>query len=83
MPSVAKSCAHDRGDLRHNAKHKPQTFWQGVPVILVHEHHSAIRIQRQSAIVGRFDQYMLPFINIINPGPRCGFLKELLNPSTG
>ncbi len=27
----------------------------------VHEHHSAIRIQRQFAIVGALDQYMLPF----------------------
>ncbi len=28
---------------------------------LVHEHHSAIRIQRQFAVFRAFDQYMLPF----------------------
>ncbi|MFP1557902.1 hypothetical protein ACLB1T_13455 [Escherichia coli] len=49
-----------------------------MPVILVHEHHSAIRIQRQFAIVGALDQYMLPFYQAsLTQGEDPAFLKEL------
>ena len=41
--------------------------------ILVHEHHSAIRIQRQFAIVGALRPvYVAVLSDIINPGRRCG-----------
>ncbi len=46
---------------RHNAQHKPQTFWQAcqlfwyMNVILQYESNAS------SLSIGRFDQYMLPF----------------------
>lgn len=46
---------------RHNAQHKPQTFWQAcqlfwyMNIILQYESNAS------SLSLGRFDQYMLPF----------------------
>ncbi|XNM61720.1 hypothetical protein ACLK1T_10750 [Escherichia coli] len=50
-----------------------------MPVILVDEHHSAIPIERQFAIVGRPDQKMLPLYQTsLTLGEDVAFLKELL-----
>lgn len=39
---------------RHNVQHKPAHLLAGVPVVLVHEHHFAVRVQRQFAVAGAF-----------------------------
>ena len=64
---------------RHNAEHKPQTFWQAcqlfwyMNVILQYESNAS------SLSIGRFDQYMLPFYQAsLSQGDDPAFLKELL-----
>ena len=64
---------------RHNAQHKPQTFWQAcqlfwyMNVILQYESNAS------SLSIGRFDQYMLPFYQAsFSQGDDPAFLKELL-----
>ncbi|WP_320736724.1 formate C-acetyltransferase [Enterobacter roggenkampii] len=64
---------------RHNAQHKPQTFWQAcqlfwyMNVILQYESNAS------SLSIGRFDQYMLPFNQAsLSQGDDPAFLKELL-----
>ncbi|MFO3906870.1 formate C-acetyltransferase [Enterobacter hormaechei] len=64
---------------RHNARHKPQTFWQAcqlfwyMNVILQYESNAS------SLSIGRFDQYMLPFYQAsLTQGESAAFLKELL-----
>ncbi|MGS2875202.1 formate C-acetyltransferase [Enterobacter huaxiensis] len=64
---------------RHNAQHKPQTFWQAcqlfwyMNVILQYESNAS------SLSIGRFDQYMLPFYQAsLSQGEKPAFLKELL-----
>lgn len=64
---------------RHNAQHKPQTFWQAcqlfwyMNVILQYESNAS------SLSIGRFDQYMLPFYQVsLSQGDDPAFLKELL-----
>jgi len=64
---------------RHNAQHKPQTFWQAcqlfwyMNVILQYESNAS------SLSIGRFDQYMLPFYQAsLSQGDDPEFLKELL-----
>lgn len=64
---------------RHNAQHKPQTFWQAcqlfwyMNVILQYESNAS------SLSIGRFDQYMLPFYQAsLLQGDDPSFLKELL-----
>ena len=64
---------------RHNARHKPQTFWQAcqlfwyMNVILQYESNAS------SLSIGRFDQYMLPFYQAsLAQGENAAFLKELL-----
>ena len=64
---------------RHNAQHKPQTFWQAcqlfwyMNVILQYESNAS------SLSIGRFDQYMLPFYqDSLSQGDDPAFLKELL-----
>ncbi|MCK6857207.1 formate C-acetyltransferase [Enterobacter cloacae] len=64
---------------RHNAQHKPQTFWQAcqlfwyMNVILQYECNAS------SLSIGRFDQYMLPFYQAsLTQGDDPAFLKELL-----
>ncbi|MCY0774789.1 formate C-acetyltransferase [Enterobacter cloacae complex sp. 2022EL-00788] len=64
---------------RHNAQHKPQTFWQAcqlfwyMNVILQYESNAS------SLSIGRFDQYMLPFYQAsLMQGDDPAFLKELL-----
>jgi len=64
---------------RHNARHKPQNFWQAcqlfwyINVILQYESNAS------SLSVGRFDQYMLPFYQAsLTQGENPHFLKELL-----
>ncbi|MCK7466015.1 formate C-acetyltransferase [Enterobacter roggenkampii] len=64
---------------RHNAQHKPQTFWQAcqlfwyMNVILQYESNAS------SLSIGRFDQYMLPFYRAsLSQGDDPAFLKELL-----
>ncbi|WP_333854723.1 formate C-acetyltransferase [Leclercia sp.] len=64
---------------RHNAQHKPQTFWQAcqlfwyMNVILQYESNAS------SLSIGRFDQYMLPFYQAsLTQGENAAFLKELL-----
>lgn len=63
---------------RHNAQHKPQTFWQAcqlfwyMNVILQYESNAS------SLSIGRFDQYMLPFYQAsLSQGEEPAFLKEL------
>lgn len=64
---------------RHNAQHKPQTFWQAcqlfwyMNVILQYESNAS------SLSIGRFDQYMLPFYQAsLTQGADPAFLKEVL-----
>ena len=64
---------------RHNARHKPQTFWQAcqlfwyLNIILQYESNAS------SLSLGRFDQYMLPFYQAsLSQGEDPAFLKELL-----
>ncbi|NYU09834.1 formate C-acetyltransferase [Enterobacteriaceae bacterium CCUG 67584] len=64
---------------RHNAQHKPQTFWQAcqlfwyMNIILQYESNAS------SLSIGRFDQYMLPFYQAsLTQGEDTAFLKELL-----
>ncbi|MEG1211312.1 MAG: formate C-acetyltransferase [Leclercia sp.] len=64
---------------RHNAQHKPQTFWQAcqlfwyMNIILQYESNAS------SLSIGRFDQYMLPFYQAsLSQGEDAAFLKELL-----
>jgi len=64
---------------RHNAEHKPQTFWQAcqlfwyMNVILQYESNAS------SLSIGRFDQYMLPFYQAsLRQGAEPAFLQELL-----
>ncbi|WP_312156588.1 formate C-acetyltransferase [Lelliottia nimipressuralis] len=64
---------------RHNAQHKPQSFWQAcqlfwyMNVILQYESNAS------SLSIGRFDQYMLPFYQAsLSQGEDAAFLKELL-----
>lgn len=64
---------------RHNARYKPQTFWQAcqlfwyMNVILQYESNAS------SLSIGRFDQYMLPFYQAsLTQGEDSAFLKELL-----
>ncbi|HCH0659365.1 TPA: formate C-acetyltransferase [Enterobacter asburiae] len=64
---------------RHNAQHKPQTFWQAcqlfwyMNVILQYESNAS------SLSIGRFDQYMLPFYQAsLLQGEEPEFLKEIL-----
>lgn len=64
---------------RHNAQHKPQTFWQAcqlfwyMNIILQYESNAS------SLSLGRFDQYMLPFYQTsLTQGEDAAFLKELL-----
>ena len=64
---------------RHNAQHKPQTFWQAcqlfwyMNVILQYESNAS------SLSIGRFDQYMLPFYQAsLSQGEAPAFLKEIL-----
>ncbi|HDR2620691.1 TPA: formate C-acetyltransferase [Enterobacter chuandaensis] len=64
---------------RHNAQHKPQTFWQAcqlfwyMNVILQYESNAS------SLSIGRFDQYMLPFYQAsLSRGEEPAFLKEIL-----
>lgn len=64
---------------RHNAQHKPQTFWQAcqlfwyMNIILQYESNAS------SLSIGRFDQYMLPFYQAsLTQGEDAAFLKELL-----
>ncbi|MCQ4447124.1 formate C-acetyltransferase [Enterobacter cloacae] len=64
---------------RHNAQHKPQTFWQAcqlfwyMNVILQYESNAS------SLSIGRFDQYMLPFYQAsLSQGDDPSFLKEIL-----
>lgn len=64
---------------RHNAQHKPQTFWQAcqlfwyMNVILQYESNAS------SLSIGRFDQYMLPFYQAsLTQGEDPAFLKEVL-----
>ena len=64
---------------RHNAQHKPQSFWQAcqlfwyMNVILQYESNAS------SLSIGRFDQYMLPFYQAsLSQGEDAVFLKELL-----
>lgn len=64
---------------RHNAQHKPQTFWQAcqlfwyMNVILQYESNAS------SLSIGRFDQYMLPFYQAsLTQGDDPAFLKEIL-----
>ncbi|VEB51610.1 Pyruvate formate-lyase [Salmonella enterica subsp. enterica] len=78
--------AHRRQELltiaansRHNAQHKPQTFWQAcqlfwyMNIILQYESNAS------SLSLGRFDQYMLPFYQTsLTQGDDPAFLKELL-----
>lgn len=58
---------------RHNAQHKPQTFWQAcqlfwyMNIILQYESNAS------SLSLGRFDQYMLPFYQTsLTQWRRCG-----------
>ncbi|HGU9820670.1 TPA: formate C-acetyltransferase [Enterobacter chuandaensis] len=67
------------GISRHNAQHKPQTFWQAcqlfwyMNVILQYESNAS------SLSIGRFDQYMLPFYQAsLSQGEEPAFLKEIL-----
>ncbi|AMJ68374.1 glycyl radical enzyme [Enterobacter cloacae] len=67
------------GISRHNAQHKPQTFWQAcqlfwyMNVILQYESNAS------SLSIGRFDQYMLPFYQAsLSRGEEPAFLKEIL-----
>ncbi|ALR74843.1 formate C-acetyltransferase [[Enterobacter] lignolyticus] len=67
------------GISRHNAQHKPQTFWQAcqlfwyMNVILQYESNAS------SLSLGRFDQYMLPFWQAsLTQGESPDFLHELL-----
>ncbi|MFP1528964.1 pyruvate formate lyase family protein [Escherichia coli] len=63
---------------RHNAEHKPQTFWQAcqlfwyMNIILQYESNAS------SLSLGRFDQILAVLSGIFNPGRRSAFLKELL-----
>ena len=64
---------------RHNAQHKPQSFWQAcqlfwyMNIILQYESNAS------SLSIGRFDQYMLPFYqHSLTQGERAEFLQELL-----
>ncbi|SFR17925.1 formate C-acetyltransferase [Enterobacter sp. kpr-6] len=64
---------------RHNATHRPQTFWQAcqlfwyMNIILQYESNAS------SLSLGRFDQYMLPFYQAsLSQGEEPGFLRELL-----
>ncbi|EKM0376412.1 formate C-acetyltransferase [Cronobacter turicensis] len=84
---MAVQCSGPRSDelrimadiARHNAHHKPQTFWQAcqlfwfMNVILQYESNAS------SLSLGRFDQYMLPFYQAsLTQGEDAAFLKELL-----
>ncbi|ADO50522.1 formate C-acetyltransferase [[Enterobacter] lignolyticus] len=67
------------GISRHNAQHKPQTFWQAcqlfwyMNVILQYESNAS------SLSLGRFDQYMLPFWQAsLTQGESPDVLHELL-----
>ena len=69
---------------RHNAEHKPQTFWQAcqlfwyMNIILQYESNAS------SLSLGRFDQYMLPFYQAsLTQGEDPAFLKELLESLMG
>ncbi|MBJ2654205.1 formate C-acetyltransferase, partial [Salmonella enterica subsp. enterica serovar Derby] len=64
---------------RHNAQHKPQTFWQAcqlfwyMNIILQYESNAS------SLSLARFDQYMLPFYQTsLTQGDDPALLKELL-----
>ena len=64
---------------RHNARHKPQTFWQAcqlfwyMNVILQYESNAS------SLSLGRFDRYMLPFYRAsLAQGDNPAFLQEVL-----
>lgn len=64
---------------RHNAEHKPKTFWQAcqlfwyMNVILQYESNAS------SLSLGRFDQYMLPFYQAsLSQGEDSAFLREML-----
>ncbi|EOY5417907.1 formate C-acetyltransferase [Cronobacter turicensis] len=85
--AMAVQCSGPRSDelrimadiARHNAHHKPQTFWQAcqlfwfMNVILQYESNAS------SLSLGRFDQYMLPFYQAsLTQGEDAAFLKELL-----
>lgn len=85
--TMAFQCAGPRSDelrimadiARHNAHHKPQTFWQAcqlfwfMNVILQYESNAS------SLSLGRFDQYMLPFYQAsLTQGEDPAFLRELL-----
>ncbi|HDD8765166.1 pyruvate formate lyase family protein [Escherichia coli] len=62
---------------RHNAQHKPQTFWQAcqlfwyMNIILQYESNAS------SLSLGRFDQYMLPFYQTsLTQGEDAAFLNR-------
>ncbi len=64
---------------RHNAEHKPRTFWQAcqlfwyMNVILQYESNAS------SLSLGRFDQYMLPYYQAsLSQGEDPAFLREML-----
>ncbi|ROP49032.1 formate C-acetyltransferase [Enterobacter sp. BIGb0383] len=64
---------------RHNARHRPQTFWQAcqlfwyMNVILQYESNAS------SLSLGRFDQYMLPYYQAsLTQGESPAFLQEIL-----
>jgi pyruvate formate-lyase/glycerol dehydratase family glycyl radical enzyme len=64
---------------RHNAQHKPRTFWQAcqlfwyMNVILQYESNAS------SLSLGRFDQYMLPYYQAsLSQGDDPQFLQEIL-----
>lgn len=66
-------------NARHNARHKPQTFWQAcqlfwfMNIILQYESNAS------SLSLGRFDQYMLPFYQAsLSQGEDPAWLKEIL-----
>lgn len=65
---------------RHNAEHKPQTFWQAcqlfwyMNIILQYESNAS------SLSLGRFDQYMLRFYQAsLTRGEDPAFLKNYSN----
>jgi formate C-acetyltransferase len=76
MRGITEDCRNSR----HNAQHKPQTFWQAcqlfwyMNVILQYESNAS------SLSIGRFDQYMLPFYQAsLSQGEDPAFLKEYWN----
>jgi len=64
---------------RHNAEHKPQTFWQACQLFWFMNMVLQYESNASSLSLGRFDQYMLPFWQAsLAQGEDPAFLNELL-----